>query len=88
MEKGEAEAATDGWKRRPLADLGLRKRVEQALSEAKVTTIGRLSKLMNEHGEWWHREVEGIGKVAREDIKDRFEVYWKAHPEYNKPDVG
>lgn len=69
------------WRNWPLAELALPARVYAALVE-KADTLGKLTDLMNAHGQWWHREVKGFGEKAAETVADAFAAFWREHPEF------
>jgi hypothetical protein len=50
--------------------------------EAGHDTLGKLAKLMNDHGQWWNREVKGIGEQSADAIQEAFVKFWQDHPEY------
>lgn len=74
--------AKDAWRKAPLADANITGRLAKKFAEAKITTLGQLSDLMNEHGDWWPREVAGVGEASAEAVANLFAAYWKQHPEY------
>jgi hypothetical protein len=46
------------------------KRVVKALAESGYDTIGKLAALMRDKADWWHKEVNGIGKDSKGPIED------------------
>lgn len=59
-------------------------RILKALSKAGITTVGKLADHTQLHGEWWHKEVPGIGDAARQQIEDTLEKFWAANPQSDK----
>lgn len=72
------------WRSLKLSALNLAPKIETALREAGIKTLGKLSDVMNEGG-WWYRSIKGIGQGAVVAIADAFEMFWDAHPEYVGP---
>ncbi len=89
---GEIEAVEapdvkpDAWKRLSVSHLGLPDKLTTALAEHKkpIKTLGQFQKHLNDHGEWWAREIEGFGKVAKEKVGTAWMKFWADHPEYCK----
>jgi hypothetical protein len=81
---GPAKAGTtnDAWKDLPLSSAGINGKVGTLLAEAGHDTLGRLAKLMGDHGQWWPKEVKGIGEAGATEVADRFAAFWSEHPEY------
>ena len=72
----------DDWKRLPLEDAGINGNIGRLLVEAGHDTLGKLAQLMNVHGQWWPKEVKGIGEGGATEVADRFADFWAKHPEY------
>ena len=77
-----APPANDGWKALPLDAAKINGRGGKLLIEAGYETLGAVAKLMHDHGQWWPKEVKGIGEETAAEIADRFAAFWSAHPEY------
>ena len=73
----------EGWRAVSLSDVGLSKKICAALEKhhPSVTTLGEFQQLAAK-GEWWHRDVKGIGQSAVDEISDCMEAFWKKHPEF------
>lgn len=78
----EKETANNGWQDLPLSSAGINGKVGVLLAEAGHDTLGRLAKLMADHGQWWNKEVKGIGEAGATEVADRFAAFWAEHPEY------
>lgn len=74
--------ANDGWKALPLDAAGINGRGGKLLTEAGHDTLGKVAKLMRDHGQWWNKEVRGIGEETAAEIADRFADFWRDHPEH------
>lgn len=72
----------DAWKTLPLSAAGINGRGGKLLEEAGHDTLGKVAKLMNDHGQWWNKEVKGIGEETASEIADRFADFWANHPEF------
>jgi hypothetical protein len=46
------------------------KRTIKALEDAGIDTIGKLAALMREKAEWWHKEVDGVGRDTKGPLED------------------
>jgi uncharacterized protein (UPF0335 family) len=72
----------DAWKSLPVGDLKLPAKIAKAIVDAGHTTIGSLSVHMADQGDWWAKQIKGIGEKARDEVCDAFADFWKEHPEY------
>lgn len=72
----------ENWKGLPLDAAGINGRGGKLLAEAGYETLGAVAKLMQDHGQWWNKEIKGIGEETAAEIADRFAEFWAAHPEY------
>ena len=72
----------DAWRDLPLAVAGINGSVGRLLEEAGHDTLGEVSKLMNDQGQWWNKEVKGIGEAGANEVADRFAAFWAEHPEF------
>lgn len=78
----KSHATNEAWRDLPLSSAGIDGKVGVLLAEAGHDTLGRLAKLMQEHGQWWNKEVKGIGEAGATEVADQFAQFWKEHPEY------
>jgi hypothetical protein len=76
------------WRRVKVATLGLQSQILTKMEDAGVTTIGKLSDVMNAAGVWWRKEIKGIGEASAEKIADALSDFWKDHPEYTQPEAA
>jgi hypothetical protein len=72
----------EDWKALPLEAAKINGRGGKLLTEAGYETLGAVAKLMRDYGQWWNKEVKGIGEETAAEISDRFADFWAAHPEY------
>lgn len=77
-----APVASDAWKSEPLAAAGINGNIKRLLEEHGHDTLGKLYKLMNDHGQWWNKEVKGLGEQSAAKVADAFTEFWRNHPEY------
>lgn len=77
-------ADNDGWKALPIDAAKINGRGGKLLTEAGYETLGAVAKLMADHGQWWPKEVKGIGEETAAEIADRFAGFWAEHPEFCK----
>jgi hypothetical protein len=78
----KSHATNKAWQDLPLSSAGINGKIGTLLAEAGHDTLGRLSKLMQEHGQWWPKEVKGIGEAGATEVADLFAAFWSEHPEY------
>lgn len=78
----------DSWKSVTLEGLGIKSsRVLKALHEHNppITTFGELSDWQNAKGDFWAKDIKGIGAEGRKEIEDAQFAYWNAHPRASSP---
>lgn len=51
------------------------------LADANINTVGDLYDFQAKHGEFWAKEIKGIGKSKAEKISDAMIEFWKKHPQ-------
>ena len=81
---GEEAKAGDpkAWRRVKIENVVTNEKLAEKLVEADLTTLGKLSDHMAEQGQWWWKQLPGIGEAAAEKISDMLASFWEAHPEY------
>ena len=79
---GKQAPPKQDWQALPLDAAKINGRGGKLLTEAGYETLGAVAKLMKDHGQWWNKEVKGIGEETAAEIADRFAEFWAAHPEY------
>jgi hypothetical protein len=80
--RSESQEINKAWQDLPLSSAGIDGHVGVLLAEAGHDTLGRLAKLMGDHGQWWNKEVKGIGEAGATEVADLFAAFWADHPEY------
>lgn len=60
---------------------GLPSSIVAMLWSASIETVGQLSDFQAKHGEFWAKEIKGIGKSKAEKISDAMIEFWKKHPQ-------
>lgn len=78
----KAGTTNEAWKELPLSAAGINGKVGVLLAEAGHDTLGRLAKLMQDNGQWWNKEVKGIGESGATEVADRLVAFWQEHPEF------
>jgi hypothetical protein len=71
-----------GWRDVRLDTFGLGTRTMKALDAAGLTTLGLLTDFQMANGEWWVRNVKGLGEMGSDKIAEKVAEFWKEHPEY------
>jgi hypothetical protein len=79
---GTDNATKDAWRDLPLSAASINGSVGKLLEEAGHDTLGKVLKLMNDQGQWWNKEVKGIGEAGANEVADRFAAFWAEHPEF------
>jgi len=72
----------EAWRDAPLADAMIKGKLAKSLTDAGLDTLGKLSDHMEKHGDWWAKEVPGVGDTGKEKIANLFTKYWERHPEF------
>lgn len=62
------DAGGTGWQIKP--------RFVKALAEAGIETWGQFSAAVERDGDFWHKNVKGLGKSAADSISDAWEAFW------------
>ncbi len=73
---------TPDWRQLSVKQLGLPARYEQAILDKGIHKLGKLSAHIEEQGDFWAREIKGLGPGGRTAVEDAFEKFWEAHPEF------
>lgn len=53
----------------------------QRLAEKDILTIGDLADWTKEHGDFWYKDIPGLGKVKADKLSDALEEFWATHPQ-------
>jgi hypothetical protein len=69
------------WTEVKLDTLPFKPRVLKALIKAELTTMGKLADFTALKGEWWWRDIPGIGATAAEEIEEITAKFWAANPQ-------
>lgn len=64
----------------PQMPTGLRKK----MAEAGLHTMGDLQQHVEKHGDFWAREIPGVGGATREKLEKWQEGFWAANPQYSQ----
>lgn len=72
----------EDWQSLPLDASQINGRGGKLLAEAGYETLGSVVKLMKDHGQWWAKEVPGIGEEIGGKIADQIAEFFGANPEY------
>lgn len=70
------------WKFQTLAGLGIKERTAKALRAVKINTLGQLAAWQQAKGDFWMKDIPGLGPTGAEDIERATMEYWKLHPEF------
>jgi hypothetical protein len=89
-EEKDDEAADDDrslFVEGPWADVNLdtlfdpKKKIRKAFAKAEINTVGEYTKWCNDKGEFWAKDLAGIGPAARQEIEDVFIKFWADNPQ-------
>ena len=79
----QAEAKTNGdWRSTAIADLNLPATTLAKLAKVDVETIGALNDRVKQHGDFWWKDITGLGEKGAEKIANALVDFWGRHPEY------
>ncbi len=78
----EVVLTADSWRNYLLAHLGCSARVSKALETAGLKTLGELTNFQAKHGDFWIKDIKGLGATGSEELTNRLESFWTEHPEY------
>ena len=73
------------WKDISIAELALSPKVEKALLEALLNTMGVLTTWMNDKSDWWAKDIPNLGPAGQKEIEDAMIRFWEKHPEAGEP---
>ena len=76
--------ATGEWTLVKLNTLPFKPRVLKALEKASITTMGELADFTALKGEWWWKDIAGVGEAAAQEIEDITAKFWAANPQVDK----
>jgi|GEM_PF-1666211 len=77
-----AEGDSD-WKAVELADLTdphIKVGILKVLAENGIYTMGQLAEWQAEKGDFWAKDLKGVGKAACDSISDATDAYWTRNP--------
>jgi hypothetical protein len=78
----DEKPATNAWRKTEIDKVVTNVAMAQKLIDADLTTLGKLSDHMAENGQWWARNIKGVGEAAAEKISDMLAKFWSDHPEF------
>ncbi len=76
--------ATGEWTLVRLDTLPFKPRILKALEKASITTMGELADFTALKGEWWWKDIAGVGEAAAQEIEDITAKFWAANPQVDK----
>jgi hypothetical protein len=80
---GAEPLPADAWRSLSIAEaLGLSAGLAKKLQAAGIETLGQFSDFVGRHGDFWPKDLKGVGPAAAEDLSDRFTDFWARHPEF------
>jgi hypothetical protein len=77
------EAPAGDWQQVELADLAdphIKVGVLKVLAENGINTMGQLAEWQKEKGDFWAKDLKGIGKAACDSIAAATDAYWMKNP--------
>ena len=76
----------ESWKLVTIEELGIKGRALKALHEhvPPLTTHGELSAWQEKKGDFWAKDIAGLGPKGREEIENAQFAYFNAHPELDR----
>lgn len=76
--------ATGEWTLVKLDTLPFKPRVLKAMAKAEITTMGELADFTALKGQWWWKDIPGVGEAAAQEIEDITARFWAANPQVDK----
>ena len=77
FDKGDDDEGEDDWHKITMEDLDISLNVCATLGdEAGILTVGDMAAFINGHGDFWHKEIAGIGDAARTEIENKMEAFF------------
>lgn len=76
--------ATGEWTLVKLDTLPFKPRVLKAMAKAEITTMGELADFTTLKGQWWWKDIPGVGEAAAQEIEDITAKFWSANPQVDK----
>lgn len=74
-------AEPEPWRSWPIHEIdGLKPGHIKSLAEAGIETMGQLTDHVAKHGDFWAKEIAGIGPKAAEVISESLDEFWKIKP--------
>jgi hypothetical protein len=69
----------EDWRTIPIGEAlqGLGSRIYKSFEDANINTLGDLTEFQARHGDFWVKDLAGVGPKAAEDIADASEAFWK-----------
>lgn len=61
---------------------GLSENIVGKLRGKSIETLGDLSDHQAKHGQWWFKEIKGLGEGKAAKVADAQAAFWAANPEY------
>lgn len=58
--------------------------LEKSLANNGITTMGGLADWSAKHGDFWAKNLGGVGEVGRSKLEAMQDEFWKANPQYSK----
>lgn len=75
------ERSWRAWPLESLTSMGLQPRALKAMAGAGLETVGQLSDWQAKHGDFWIKEIKGIGKKVGDNVADVMERFWRERPD-------
>lgn len=68
----------DEWRPVPIAEAfpGLPKKAYEAFENKGIATMGDFADFQAKHGDWWAKELPGVGPETQTKIADAAEAFW------------
>jgi len=84
----DTTADPEAWRAETIDGLDLGNRSRNALVKAGLETMGDLADWMQAKGDFWAKDIKGLGGKSAGEIADAMVDFWAAHPEYCGNDEG
>ena len=78
-------AANDAWRTTCIDALqahGISEKLVESLRGKSIETLGDLADFQAKHGEFWAKEIKGLGPQKAAKVADAQAEFWKANPQF------
>ena len=79
---GQPAASNDGWRGLCIDTLALPETILESMRQKGIETLGGFANFQRDRGEFWAKDLKGVGPAKATKITEAWEEFWKANPQY------